>query len=140
MHPATPGSSTSPLPPNRLFIPTIAALALKNLFRHRRRTVVNLLGIAVAVGALLFFQAFYRGSYEELMFGAIVDYETAHLQVQSAALVDEDPDSYAREPAMIGDWQELCGRLRATPSISTPPSAEAMSTARPAVRSTTRPR
>jgi putative ABC transport system permease protein len=112
MHPTTPGSSANPLPPNRLFISTIAAMALKNLFRHRRRTVVNLIGIAVAVGALLFFQAFYRGSYEELMFGAIVDYETAHLQVQSAALIDEDPDSYAREPSLIGDWQVLCGRLR----------------------------
>jgi putative ABC transport system permease protein len=118
MHPGTPASSANPLPPNRFLLSAIASIAIKNLFRHRRRTVVNLIGIAVAVGSLLFFQAFYRGSYEELMFGTIIDYQTAHLQVQSAAFVDEDPDSYATEPSMIADWEGLCGSLRKVTRVS----------------------
>ena len=82
-------------------------MAARNLSRHRRRTLVNVLGIAVTVGSLLFFQAFYRGSYEELMFGTIIDYQSAHIQVKTPSLVDEDPDSYVSESSMISGWEPL---------------------------------
>jgi putative ABC transport system permease protein len=94
-----------------------AGIALRNLFRHRRRTIINVIGIAVTVGALLFFQAFYRGSYEELMFGTVVDCQTAHIQVQAPGFEDADPDSYSSEASMIGDWAELDGRLQRVPGV-----------------------
>ncbi len=105
----------NPRPPKRLPFSTIAEMALRNLSRHRRRTIVNVIGIGVTVGALLFFQAFYRGSYEELMFGTIIDYQSSHILVQNPAFVDEDPDSYGLDATMITDWAPLCDALQDTP-------------------------
>ncbi len=117
MHPAPPALVSLSHPHGRLFFSSIAALAGRNLSRHRRRTVVNALGIAVAVGSLIFFQAFYRGSYEELMFGTIIDYQCAHVQVQTDAFVDEDPDSWGSERALIAGWQDLRQRVQGAPGV-----------------------
>jgi hypothetical protein len=117
--PAVPASRpyAPPDTPKRSSLSATAGMAARNLFRHRRRTVVNVVGIGVTVGALLFFQAFYRGSYEQLMFGTIVDYQSAHVLVQSTAFVGEDPDSYCTESTMIPDAASLCDALGTLPDV-----------------------
>jgi putative ABC transport system permease protein len=101
----------------RISLPATARMALRNLSRHRRRSIVNVVGISVAVSALLFFQAFYRGSYEELMFGTIIDYQSAHLQVQTGAFAEEDPDSYVCERTMIDGFANLRQAMERTPQV-----------------------
>jgi len=117
MHPAPTGPTSIHGFSSRLTLPTLTAIAIRNLARHRRRSAVNVLGIAVTVAALLFFQAFYRGSYEEFMFGAIIDHQCAHLQLQARGFVEEDPDTYTSARCMIDGWPELRSRLRALPDV-----------------------
>ena len=62
--------------------------------RHGLRAIVNVVGIAVATAALTFFLAFYRGTYEGVMFSSVIDYSTGHGQFMSASFDDDDPDSW----------------------------------------------
>ena len=70
--------------------------ATRNLARHRRRTALNALSVAVTTAILAFFMGYYRGSYEELLYSSIIDYQTAHVQVQTAGFDKADADAYAK--------------------------------------------
>lgn len=69
-------------------------LAVLNTKRHKARALANVTGITVAVAALIFFLSFFRGTYEGIMFAAVIDYATSHFQVQSESFDEEDPDSW----------------------------------------------
>ena len=69
-------------------------LAVLNMRRHGLRAAVNVVGIAVATAALTFFLAFWRGTYEGVMFSSAIDYATGHGQFMSASFDDDDPDSW----------------------------------------------
>ena len=72
----------------------LLTLAFLNMRRHGFRAVVNIAGIAIAVGALSFFLSFYRGTYENVMFSSVIDYATSHGQFMSTGLDDDDPDTW----------------------------------------------
>lgn len=76
----------------RISSANLLALAILNMRRHGLRAVVNVVGIAIAVAALAFFLAFYRGTYEGVMFASVIDYATSHGQFMSASFDDDDPD------------------------------------------------
>jgi putative ABC transport system permease protein len=95
----------------------LVATARRNLARHRRRTVVNAASVAATTAILAFFMGYYRGSYEELLYSSVIDYQTAHVQVQTPAFDKADPDAYARSANLLADWRELRERLRGVEGV-----------------------
>ncbi len=86
--------------------------ATRNLARHRRRTFVNALSVAATTAILAFFMGYYRGSYEELLYSSIIDYQTAHVQVQTAGFDKADADAYAKPANLMSDWRGLLSEIR----------------------------
>jgi putative ABC transport system permease protein len=91
--------------------------AIRNLARHRRRTAVNALSVAATTAILAFFMGYYRGSYEELLYSSIIDYQTAHVQVQTARFDKADADAYARPENLVPDWRGLLGEIRGVDGV-----------------------
>lgn len=56
--------------------------------------MVNIVGIAIAVAALLFFLAFFRGTYEGVMFASVIDVAIGQAQVQAEGFDEDDPQSW----------------------------------------------
>ncbi len=95
--PASERTSCIPLSPANLL-----SLALRNTGRHGLRATANIVGTAVAVAALVFFLSFYRGTYEGVMFSAVIDYSTSHGQFMRPGFDDDDPDVWL-EPGNLFD-------------------------------------
>jgi ABC-type lipoprotein release transport system permease subunit len=100
----------------RAGIPTadLASLAIANSRRHGTRTAVNVTGISVAVAALVFFLAFFRGTYENVMFASVIDYATSHGQFSSLSFDEDDPGSWLApgsllDQAMLERPSDACG-------------------------------
>lgn len=98
-------------------IRVLAKAAARNLARHRRRTAVNALSVAVTTAILAFFMGYYRGSYEELLYSSIIDYQTAHVQVQSAGFDKADADAYARPENLMPEWRGLLSQIRGVKGV-----------------------
>lgn len=92
-----------PRNPGRTRIPArdLLRLAVLNTRRHTARALANVAGIAVAVAALVFFLSFFRGTYEGIMFSAVIDYATAHFQVQSESFDEDDSDAWLSESSLL---------------------------------------
>lgn len=95
-------------------LPNLLSLAVLNLRRHGLRAIVNVVGIAITVAALVFFLAFYRGTYEGVMFSSVIDYATSHGQLMSSGFDDEDPDSWLEKANLIDEEKALGAWLQAT--------------------------
>lgn len=95
-------------------IPTrvLAGAAVRNLARHRRRTIVNVVSVAATTGILAFFMGYYRGSYNEFLYSTLIDYQTAHVQVQTASFDTADLDEYTRPENLMADWRALVSEIR----------------------------
>ncbi len=117
MHPAVlPVTSTGALP-GRLSTATLSGIAFRNLARHRRRTVVGALSVAATTAILVFFMGYYRGSYEELLYSSIVDYQTAHAQVQVAGFDKTNPSAYAKPPQLMREWRPVVEQVRSVDGV-----------------------
>ncbi len=98
----------TPSIPSHVLITT----AGRNLARHRRRTVVNAASVAATTAILAFFMGYYRGSYEELLYTSVIDYQTAHVQLQTPTFDKADPDAYAKPANLLPAWRELREQVR----------------------------
>ena len=61
-------------------LPVATRYALRSLFRHRRRTILSVVGIAVGCGICLFMISFVRGE-GEMMMRAAAESGTGHLRI-----------------------------------------------------------
>lgn len=86
-------------------LPRLLSIAARNLGRHGRRTLLTASCVAASTAALIAFMGYYRGTYDEMFYAAIVDYQTAHAQIQSPALDPEDPDGWARPESTLRSWE-----------------------------------
>lgn len=68
------------------------SLAAKNLWRHKRRTVLTALAIAVGVFCYIFLDSMLAGMYREGV-NNIIDFETGHIQVVSKSRQRSDDES-----------------------------------------------
>jgi putative ABC transport system permease protein len=98
----------TPSIPNHVLITT----AGRNLARHRRRTAVNAASVAATTAILAFFMGYYRGSYEELLYSSVIDYQTAHVQIQTPAFDKAEADAYARPANLLPFRKELLEQVR----------------------------
>ena len=112
--------SPPPLPPS-LTPANVIRLAFLNSQRHGARAVVNIVGIAIAVAALLFFLAFFRGTYEGVMFASVIDAAIGQAQVQAQAFDEDDPETWVDPPNLFapGPPSDLVAGLSA-PRLTSP--------------------
>ena len=62
----------------------LTKLALKNLLRHRNRTLITAIIIAFAIFYYIFLDSLIDGM-TQLSYQTLIDYETGHLQVVTAS-------------------------------------------------------
>lgn len=90
----------------------LASIAARNLVRHRRRTVLTAASAAASAAALVFFLGFYRGTYDQMFYAAIIDYQTAHAQIQAPGLDPEDPEGWLGAESLLSGWEEAAAAAR----------------------------
>ncbi|WP_180130037.1 FtsX-like permease family protein [Rhodoferax sp. BLA1] len=91
-------------------------LALRNLLRYQRRTLLTALLIMLGVVALLLFVA-AAGSFKQTMVGSITDSMLGHLQVHRkgyTASMDNLPLTMSLQPKAVGSIEEI---LKADPAV-----------------------
>ncbi len=92
---------------------TFAVIALRNLLRHRRRTLLSMLVIAAGVIALVLTAGFVRFSFGGLR-EAIIRGGLGHLEIAGSA-GPEGPDRAA--PPAIAGWPELRADVEGLPHV-----------------------
>jgi ABC-type lipoprotein release transport system permease subunit len=98
-------------------LPMIAAIAARNLARHRRRSTLTASCVAASAAAVVAFMGFYRGTYDEMFFGAIIDYQTAHAQIQSPLLDPDDPSGWLEDGSTLTGYDSATAAVRALPAV-----------------------
>jgi putative ABC transport system permease protein len=99
-------------------LPRLFSIAIRNLGRHGRRSILTGACVAASAAAVVGFMGFYRGTYDEMFFGAIIDYQTAHAQIQSPAFDPDEPDGWARPASTIAAWDLAARAARLVPSAT----------------------
>ena len=92
-------------------------MARRNLARHGRRSILTCASVAAQAAAIVFFMGYYRGTYDEMFYGAIIDYQTAHAQIQAAGLDPDDPAGWVRPRALMTGWRPAAAAARAAPKV-----------------------
>lgn len=94
------------------------SIALRNLARNRRRTLLSLLIVSVGTAGLLLTAGFVRYSFEGLRDG-IIRGGFGHLEVAPAAELEASPSPGDRSgtPPGFDDWREIRSRIESTPHV-----------------------
>jgi putative ABC transport system permease protein len=95
-----------------------ALIALRNLFRNRRRSLLSLLIVSVGTAGLLLTVGFVRYSFEGLR-DAIIRGGLGHLEVTPASELDADASAAdpARRPPAFRDWRKTRSRIESQPYV-----------------------
>jgi len=95
----------------------LAVIALRNLARNRRRTLLSLLIVAAGTIGILLTTGFVRFSFEGLR-EAIIHGGLGHLEVTPQQDIAESASS-AERPGLPGmeDWQEVRSEIEAMPHV-----------------------
>jgi putative ABC transport system permease protein len=80
----------------------IITLALKNVWRYRRRTILTFLVLAVGLMLYIFMVGMYAGLDDQTI-SNLVDFQTGHLRAQNRTLDDEAPFSVSNFISNPGD-------------------------------------
>jgi putative ABC transport system permease protein len=91
-----------------------AVIALRNLARNRRRTLLSLVIVAAGTIVILLTTGFMRFSFEGLR-EAIIHGGLGHIEVAPRSDLEESGSS-AERPGMRG-WQEVRSEIEATPHV-----------------------
>ncbi len=89
-------------------------LALRDLLRNRRRSLLTLLAVVVGVGLLLFVSSFYQGIFDGSL-DMSIHLQTSHLQVRAPSY-DEDKVSLEWKD-LLNDPQGLTRQIQAIPGV-----------------------
>lgn len=92
----------------------IFAIALRNLFRNPRRTILNMVAIGVGVMIILTMKG-WIGGLAQTAYTAQIDLDTAHVQVLDAAYQDE-----ARRLPLdlrLNDWEKVAQTVSSLPGV-----------------------
>ena len=77
-------------------------LAFRNLFRHRGRTVITALVLALAVFVFIFMDSIMAGM-EEMSFRNIIDLQSAHLEIGEEDFYEDGVESPGRDVFVSGE-------------------------------------
>lgn len=109
-----PGTRT---PRRSVPLQRILAIGFRNLRRHGRRSLLTGACVAASSAAVVAFLGYYRGTYDLMFYGAIIDYQTAHAQIQAASLDPRDPSGWARPENTLQGWEAAAAAARAAPRV-----------------------
>jgi putative ABC transport system permease protein len=84
----------------------------KNLFRHKRRTILTALAIAIGIMYFIVFDSMLAGADQDAI-SNLVNFETGHLQVSSVTSDDKRP----KLDELIPDGERLAGEIRNLPKV-----------------------
>jgi putative ABC transport system permease protein len=73
--------------------------------------------VAASAAAIVAFMGYYRGTYDLMFYGAIIDYQTAHAQFQAPGLDPEDPSGWARPASTLAGWEPSVAAARRLPAV-----------------------
>lgn len=90
----------------------LTKLALKNLLRHRNRTLITAIIIAFAIFYYIFLDSLIDGM-TQLSYQTLIDYETGHLQVVTASYWEEEQELPLDN--LIGLDEQILTAIRAVP-------------------------
>ncbi|MGI6083614.1 MAG: ABC transporter permease [Limnochordia bacterium] len=102
----------------------LTKLALKNMLRHRNRTVITGLVIAAAVFFYIFLDSMIAGMVD-MSYDILIDYEVGHLQVVNKAYWDEEEKLPLENLFSVGRispdiWESLAGYRAASSELAFP--------------------
>ena len=93
---------------------TLWKIALRDLLRNRRRTLLTLLAVVIGVALLIFVSSFYQGIFDGSL-DMSIHLQTSHLQVR-APTYDEDKVSLEWKD-LLNDPQGLTRQMQAIPGV-----------------------
>jgi putative ABC transport system permease protein len=97
-------------------LPMLASIALRNLARNRRRTLLSLLVVSVGTASLLLTAGFVRYSFDGLR-DAIIEGGLGHFEITPVTDGEDDAASPAGlAPAFVG-WREARERIESRPHV-----------------------
>lgn len=91
-------------------------LAVKNLWRHKRRTVLTALAIAMGVFCYIFLDSMLAGMYRDGV-NNIINFETAHIQLVSSSRQRSD-DETGNLKNLLPEGNTLVKRVRKVPGVA----------------------
>lgn len=91
---------------------TIFVLALKNLRRHIRRTVINIINIAVTVGIIYFFLGYYRGTYFVMMRESFINYKSSHIQIHTSYFDEKKVQDYVVPKTVFDNYVSMVSEIK----------------------------
>lgn len=91
---------------------TIFVLALKNLKRHLRRSIINIVNIAVVVGIIYFFFGYYRGTYIVMMRESFINYKSSHMQIHRKGFDEKKIQDYVTPKTVFNNYAEMSEEIR----------------------------
>lgn len=94
----------------------IFLVSFKNLWRHKRRTIINIIGIAISVMMITFFFGYYRGTYQTNLFEAMINLSVGHIQIhsksfQSPTLGSDNIDFSLKNEDIIKDYLPILSEV-----------------------------
>ena len=94
----------------------IFLISFKNLWLHKRRTIINIIGIAISVMMITFFFGYYRGTYQTNLFEAVINLSVGHIQIhsksfQSPTLGSDNIDFSLKNDDIIKDYQPILSEV-----------------------------
>ncbi len=89
----------------------IFSLAYRNLWRRKRRTIINIVSVSISVMMLFLFITYYRGTYLSSMFDVVINHSTAHIQIHSIGFSDKEDISLVKEGNIIHNYQVVLSNL-----------------------------
>ncbi|NBC28466.1 MAG: FtsX-like permease family protein [Spirochaetes bacterium] len=92
----------------------LSRIAWKNVFRNRRRSVLNVVALTIGI-TIMIIGLGWVGGYNTYVFGALIDFQTGHAQVLNQKYFDEA----ARFPLdiTVPEYTELRKRLLEHPQV-----------------------
>jgi putative ABC transport system permease protein len=93
---------------------TLLVLALRNLLRYKRRTILTLLLLSVGIAFLVFQSGMVKG-WQEQSYENLIDFETGHLKLRHAGF---DADAPLAVETLLTDSADLRTRLAALPFVT----------------------
>ncbi len=85
--------------------------ALKNLKRHTRRTVINVISVGIPAGLLFFFISFYRGTYTDMIEESLIKYKTGHIQLQTKYFDERKIEDYISEKTVFSNYAGMISSI-----------------------------
>lgn len=94
---------------------TLMSLALRNLSRHLRRTVLTCASVALSAGLLYFSFGFFRGTHQEMMQESFIRFKTNHIVVRTQGFSEREPDTWVDSQSLFTGHDSLAAWLLTRP-------------------------